>query len=96
MGAEGGGSMESSPVIQRLQQQLNLGTEVLVQSNNYLRRAVAAKLDAKYNETILACAALYIYCRRNGVHITMAQMCGVVPITREELMNAYEDVRKVV
>ncbi len=87
--------MDGSLVLQQLQQRLQLSTDVYAQSAKYLQHAMSAKLDAKFNQTILACVAVYIYCRRNGVNITMSKICDVVPITREELMEAYDTVRKI-
>ncbi|GEM_PF-3472197 len=88
--------MEPSQIIPHLQQQLGFNAEVFKQGTLYYQHAVEAKLDKKHNPLVVACASLYVYCRRHGMNITMTHICNIIPITREELMNAYEDVRRIV
>ena len=78
-----------------LQRKLQIPDFIVANSKVTYETAVAKKLDTKHNVYALACATIYMHSKRMGVNLTLNQLCQYAPITREEVMNAYEELRKM-
>ncbi len=86
--------MKGIDFINDLQKKLGIPDFVVANAKVTYENAVSKKIDAKHNIYALASAAVYLFSKRNGVNITLNQLCEYSPVTREEVMNAYEELRK--
>ena len=87
--------MKGVDFMMELQRKLGINDFIIANSKVTYENAIAKKLDTKHNVYALACATVYLFSKRNGVNLTLNQLCQYAPITREEVMNAYEDLRKI-
>jgi len=87
--------MKGIEFLMELQKKLGLNDFIVANCKVTYENAVARKLDAKHDIYALASAVVYLFAKRNGVNITLNLLCENSPATREEVMDAYEDLRKV-
>lgn len=87
--------MKGVELMRSLQMKMQLPDIAVAHCRVLYEKAVSRRFDQKHGIYVLTCAVLYLYARRNGLNITMARLCNHVPVTREEVMNAYEDLRRV-
>ena len=88
--------MKGVEFINEVQKKLAIPDFVIGSAKVTYENAVSKKLDTKHNLYALACSTIYLFAKRTGVNITLNQLCEFAPVTREEVINAYEDVRKIV
>lgn len=86
--------MKGVEFMSELQKRLGIPDFVINPSKVTYENAVSRKLDTKHNVYALACATVYLFSKRSGVNVTLNQLCQYAPVTREEVMNAYEELRK--
>ena len=86
--------MKGIEFMSELQKKLAIPDFVIANSKVTYENAVAKKFDAKHNLYALACATVYLFSKRSGVNLTLNQLCQYAPVTREEVMNAYEELRR--
>ena len=87
--------MKGVDFIAELQRKLAIPDFVTSSAKVAYENAVAKKLDTKHNIYALSSAAVYLFAKRSGVNITLTQLSQYGPATKEEIMNAHEELRRL-
>ncbi|MBI5391740.1 hypothetical protein HZB00_01935 [Candidatus Woesearchaeota archaeon] len=86
--------MDGIELLNDLHKKLNLPGRVLSATKILYEQAMKV-VQSKHNPLALAAGSLYLFAKRYGVNVTLTQICEIAPVTREEVIEAYDSLRKM-
>ncbi len=87
--------MDGMELLNDLSKKLTLPERAVTATKTLFEAALKQGLQSKHNVLSLAAGSLYLFAKRYGLNVTLSQICTVAPVTREEVIEAYDTLRKL-